>query len=93
MVEEEKSDAIKEISQLPVGQKQVLLKIAQNNTLYMSGKQTMLELKMTSSSIIRALEGLEGKDIVEKEDNKYQIINPVIEYYVSSPYHKVRSYH
>lgn len=42
----------------------------------------MLELQMTSSSIITALEGLEEKDVIEKdEEDMYQIINPVVKFY------------
>jgi hypothetical protein len=42
----------------------------------------MLELRMTSSSSTSAFEGLEEKDAIEKEDNQYQIINPVVKFYV-----------
>ncbi|NNM58808.1 MAG: MarR family transcriptional regulator [Legionellales bacterium] len=82
VLEEEKSDAIKEISILPAGQKNVLLKIAQKNTLKLTSKQTILELQMPSSSIMRALASLEEKDLIEKEGNEYQIINPIISFYV-----------
>ncbi len=37
---------------------------------------------MTSSSIITALEGLEEKDVIEKEEDQYQIINPIVKYYI-----------
>ena len=39
---------------------------------------------MTSSSIIAALEGLEEKDFIEKVNDQYQIINPVVRHYVLS---------
>lgn len=42
----------------------------------------MLELQMTSSSVITALDGLEEKDVIEREEDNYQIINPVVKYYV-----------
>lgn len=78
---EEKSDAIKEISMLSLGQKNVLHYIAKGTNIHLTSKQTMLELRMTSSSIITALEGLEEKDAIEKENGQFQIINPVIKFY------------
>ena len=85
---EEKSDAVKEISLLSLGQKVVLNHIAKGITLYLTSKQTMLELKMTSSSIITAIEGLEEKDILEKVDEQYKIINPVIRFYADIGGHR-----
>lgn len=79
---EEKSDAIKEISLLSLGQKNVVLQIANNPSMQLTSKQSMLALRMTSSSVITALAGLEEKDIIEKEENQYQIISPVIKYYI-----------
>jgi uncharacterized protein len=81
ILEEEKSDAIKEISLLSLGQKSVLNQIAKGINIHLTSKKTILELQMTSSSIIAALEGLEEKDMIEKEEVKYQIINPVVKYY------------
>lgn len=83
ILEEEKSDAIKEISLLSLGQKIVLNQIAKGINLQLTSKQTMLELQMTSSSIITALEGLEEKDMIEKEDDQYQLINPVVRFYAT----------
>jgi uncharacterized protein len=79
---EEKSDAIKEISLLSLGQKNVVAQIANNLTTQLTNKKSILELQMTSSSIITALEGLEEKDMIEKEEDQYQIINPVVKYYI-----------
>lgn len=80
ILEEEKSDAIKEISMLSLGQKNVLQQIAKG-TPHLTSKQTMIELQMTSSSIMTALEGLEEKDVIEKEEDQYLIINPVVKFY------------
>jgi len=81
ILEEEKSDAIKEISLLSLGQKVVLNQIARGVNSHLTSKQTILELQMTSSSIITSIDGLEEKDMIEKEDEKYQLINPVVRYY------------
>lgn len=83
ILDEEKSDAVKEISLLSLGQKVVLNQIAKSINLHLTSKQTMLELQMTSSSIITALEGLEEKDMIEKVEEKYQIINPIVRFYAA----------
>lgn len=82
ILEEEKSDAIKEISLLSLGQKQVVLSIAQQLTSQLTSKQSMMYLGMTSSSVMTALEGLEEKDAIEKANEQYRIINPVVKYYI-----------
>ncbi len=79
---EEKSDAIKEISALSLGQKNVLLYIASEPASSLTAKDTILQLKMVGSSIITALTALEEKDIIEKDGADYHIINPVIRFYV-----------
>jgi hypothetical protein len=84
ILEEEKSDAIKEIMLLSLGQKNILKEISKDTNKHLTSKQTILKTQMTSSSILTALEGLEEKDIIEKEDDQYQVISPVIKYYVNS---------
>lgn len=81
IIDEEKSDAVKEISLLSLGQKIVLNQIAKGMNRQLTSKKTMLELQMTSSSIIAAIEGLEEKDMIEKVAGQYQIINPVVRFY------------
>ncbi len=83
ILEEEKSDAIKEISALTAGQKKVLGQVAEENVTQLTDKATMITLEMASSSIVRALEGLEEKDIIEKLESSYKVINPVIRFYVT----------
>lgn len=81
ILDEEKSDVIKEISDLALGQKNVLHAIAKGKNIHLTSKESMMELQMTSSSIMTALAGLEEKDIIEKEEQSYQIINPVLRFY------------
>ena len=78
---EEKSDAIKEISLLSLNQKTVLLQIAKRSS-HLTSKQSILELRMPSSSILAAIESLEEKDLIEKVGDHYQIINPIVRFYV-----------
>lgn len=80
ILEEEKSEAIKEISGLSLNQKSVLLQIAKQVT-HLTNKQSILSLQMAGSSILAALEALEEKDVIEKIDHQYQIINPIVKYY------------
>lgn len=82
ILEEEKSDAIKEISALSLGQKAILLQITKNK-LSITSKQSMLESNMASSSIVAALEALQEKDIIEKIDQQYSIINPIVKFYAA----------
>jgi uncharacterized protein len=82
ILDEEKSDAIKEISLLSSGQKAVILQIAKDPTAQLTSKQILQEMQMTGSSVIAALEGLEEKDVIERNNNKHQIINPVVKHYV-----------
>lgn len=65
-----------------MAQKNVLSQIAKSPNIQLTVKKNILELQMTSSSITGALEGLEEKDVIEKEQNQYQIINPVVKFYV-----------
>lgn len=82
ILKEEKSDAIKDISFLSAGQKTVLLQIAKNPTAQLTSKQILHSMHMTGSSVMTALEALEEKDVIERDEEKYQIINPVVKYYV-----------
>lgn len=79
---EEKSDAVKDISMLSLGQKNVLYHIAKNPHLLLTSKESVLKLEMTSSSILAAAEALEEKDFLEKENGHYRLISPVIKFYV-----------
>ncbi len=81
ILEEEKSDVVKEISLLSMGQKNVLFYIAKGSTQSLTSKESVLSLQMTSSSIVAALHGLEEKDVIEKQISEYHIINPVLKYY------------
>lgn len=83
ILEEEKSDSVKEITKLPAGQKNVLLQIARGYTRDLMSKESMLHMKMTSSSVITALNALETKDLIERKAGATRIINPVIRYYVA----------
>lgn len=81
ILDEEKSDVVKEISLLSANQKTVLIFLAKGETFSLTSKRVLLALKITSSSILVALQALEAKDIIEKTETGYHIINPVVKYY------------
>ena len=58
--------------------------IAADTQKQLTSKESMMSLEMTSSSIMSALDGLMEKDILEQQETEYQIMNPIIKYYVIS---------
>ena len=83
IVEEDKSDAIKDIAALSLGQKKVLQQIANHPNAQLTSKETILSLEMTSSSIMSAVTGLEEKDVIDIENSHYHIINPIVKSYAA----------
>ena len=78
LLEEENSDANKEISQLALGQRKILTYIANNNGTSLLSKEIANTLSMPTSSISVAINKLLEKDIIEKHEQCYDIINPVL---------------
>lgn len=90
VVEEEWSDALRELSDLPIGQRRLLKYIANNNvnkTKNLQSQEVCALLSMPSSSIASAIHALVEKDYIEQEqkratqknkDNHYIIINPLL---------------
>ncbi len=83
LLKEEKSDALKDLTSLPTGQKKVLSIIAAGITSKLASKKVVMELDMSPSSISTALQGLEEKDITEQINEHYRIINPIIKVFAS----------
>lgn len=81
IIEEEKSDIVREISQLSLGQKSVLHYIATDINKQLTSKEAIVKLNMPSSTILASVDALEEKDIIDKEAG-YLIINPVLKYYL-----------
>lgn len=78
LLAEEKSDSIKEMSLLSIGQKKVLAMIAQGITSNLTSKTIATKLDMPPSSVFAAIQGLEEKDIIEEKNLRYYIINPML---------------
>lgn len=79
VVKEEWSDALRELSELPIGQRRLLKHIANDPTKNMQSHETSQSLSMPPSSISTALNALVEKDYIEKNDTGfYEIINPLL---------------
>src|SRR3990167_2587591 len=80
VIAEEWSDALRELSDLPIGQRR-LLKYIGNNTLISSvqNQEASVALSMPTSSLSTAIHVLIEKDYVEQdEDASYHVINPLL---------------
>ncbi len=79
VIEEESSDANAELMNLAMGQKKILKFIANYQENSLMSSNTMQKTGMALSSTAGAIASLLEKDLIEKQDNYYQIINPIIE--------------
>lgn len=80
VVGEEWSDALKELSDLPIGQKRILKHIANSDdVLNIQSQENCRKLSMAASSIATAVNALKEKDYIEQDINgSYKIINPLL---------------
>lgn len=80
VVEEEKSDAYAELAQLSLRQKKILKHIVNSSGEALMSAQTVGHVNIALSSIAGAIKSLVEKDVIEKQEQKYIVINPVIKY-------------
>lgn len=79
VVTEEWSDVLKELSDLPLGQRRLLKFIANVECKNILSRESSVHLSMPVSSISTAIKALIDKDYVERDgDNGYEIINPLL---------------
>lgn len=79
VVLEEWSDALKELSDLPLGQRRLLKYIANYDAKNIQSQETSAQLSMAVSSIATSLNSLIEKDYIEKDvDVGYRVINPLL---------------
>lgn len=79
VVIEEWSDALKELSDLPMGQRRLVKYIANSNSQNIQSQESCIALSMPASSISTALHVLIEKDYVEQNKNGYyRVINPLL---------------
>lgn len=79
VVKEEWGDAIRELSDLAMGQRRLLRFIALGNSKNIMSRECSEQLHMSISSINSAVTALLNKDYLEKhEHGKYEVINPLL---------------
>jgi hypothetical protein len=79
VVIEEWSDALRELSDLPVGQRRVIKYLANNRVESIHSQETCTALSMPASSIATAVHVLIEKDYIEQNKNgHYNVINPLL---------------
>lgn len=79
VIEEDQSDANAEISNLSMGQKKIAKYIANHSGEGLLSAYAVKETGMALSSISGAIAGLLEKDLIYKDEERYSIINPVIQ--------------
>lgn len=86
VVEEEWSDALKEIAALSLNQRKLLKFIATHNVITIANHETSSILHMPTSTITSAIETLIEKDYIETDEEKYyRIINPLLATVLAAP--------
>jgi uncharacterized protein len=79
VVIEEWSDALRELSDLPMGQRRLLKYIANHFEKNIQSQEACIKLSMPASSISTAVHVLTEKDYVEKDQSGfYRVINPLL---------------
>lgn len=79
VVSEEWSDAVHEISELPMTQRRLMRFIGQKGGEQVTSREATMALEMAGSSIMSSLVSLVEKDYVERsEQGRYVIINPLL---------------
>lgn len=80
VIEEEYSDANAEITHLSMGQRKVLKYVANNSGEHLMAASSISKIGMALSSVASAITGLIEKDIIEKNETGYEIINPIVKH-------------
>ena len=83
LIEEERSDINAEIAQLSMGQRRVLKYIAHHPSESIMSVKAVQSIGVALSSISGAILALSEKDVIEKQNKHYCIINPAIRYVLS----------
>lgn len=79
VIEEEWSDALKEISVLSLAQRKILKYVALHSQMKnITSQETCKELGMPASTINSAVDSLVERDYIEVEEGYYKVINPLL---------------
>ena len=78
-VMQEESKIAKEISDLSMAQKKLLITIAKGNSKDLSGKIHLRKFDITSAAVTKALRSLEENDYINKDkDGRYFLVDPLL---------------
>lgn len=75
---EERFETSRELSNLSMGQRKILLAMAAGHAKGLTGKKFQSIVNMTGPSILEALQVLERKDYIEHLGDEYKVIDPLI---------------
>lgn len=78
IIEEERSDLLKEFLDLADSQRKILIHIANVSGENLSSKTVSAELNLSVSTISKAISVLQKKDLIETKEQHYLIINPAL---------------
>lgn len=73
-----KKDILSETKELNLTHKKLLVAISRGITQELTGQQFLKQAELAGSSVVRALEYLEDNDFIEKRENRYLIIDPLL---------------
>jgi DNA-binding MarR family transcriptional regulator len=76
VVEEERSDLVKDFSSLSSNQRRVLIQIANHGGVNMFSSEVSKNMDISVNSISRAISTLVEKDYIEKTGSEYRLIVP-----------------
>lgn len=84
---EEQLDVSRELSSLSNGQKKLLIAISTGQKDKLTSKDFLKKIDMTGASIVEALKVLTKKDYIEKQEDGYYLIDPLIKTVLNKHYH------
>jgi DNA-binding MarR family transcriptional regulator len=76
VVEEERSDLIKDFSSLAMNQRRVMIQIANHGGLNIFSSEASKQMDISINSISRAVAALVEKDYIEKTGHEHRLIVP-----------------
>lgn len=79
IVKEERLEIIRELSELSVGQRKILITIAREQKTKLHSKEVLQKMNLSSSTVTEAIRVLEQGDYIERrEEDGYRIIDPLL---------------
>jgi DNA-binding MarR family transcriptional regulator len=67
-----------EVRHLSLNEKKLLIAIANGITSNLTSKASLSKINLASSSVARAIETLQKKDLIDKTKDAYYIVNPAL---------------